>query len=94
VLRWAREHDYPWDEETCAYAARGRQLEVLKWAREGHCPWDISACTRAAHSAPLEVLQWAIEHGGPVHPSQAQWYEHLLLRGEPHVMDRQRRFDK
>jgi len=39
-LRWAREHDCPWDEWTCAYAAKGGHLEVLKWAREQHCPWD------------------------------------------------------
>jgi len=46
---------------------------------------------RAAVSAPLEVLQWAMEHGAPILPSLAQWYEHLL-RGEPHDMDHLRRF--
>jgi hypothetical protein len=32
-----------------------------------------------------------MEHGAPVDPSHAQWYEHLL-RGEPHIMDNFRIF--
>ena len=36
----------PWDERTCAQAARGGHLEVLKWLRDpnipgGPCPWNI-----------------------------------------------------
>ena len=27
TLKWARENDCPWDEGTCAYAARGGHLE-------------------------------------------------------------------
>jgi len=38
VLKWAREHDCPWDEQTCAYADQYGHLEVLKWAREHDCP--------------------------------------------------------
>jgi len=33
VLRWAREHDCPWDDGTCEFAAEGGHLEVLQWAR-------------------------------------------------------------
>jgi hypothetical protein len=33
-----------------------------------------------------------MEHGAPIAPPQAQWYEHLL-RGETHAMDRHRRFE-
>jgi hypothetical protein len=82
VLRWAREHHCPWDERTCRSAAAGGHLDVLRWAREHHCPWDDRTCEYAARGN-LEVLRWAMEHGAPVHPSQLQWYEHLL-RGEPH----------
>ena len=39
VLKWLRENDCPWDEETCMYAA-GAATGVLKWARENGCPWD------------------------------------------------------
>ena len=89
-LARAKANGCPWDERTCARAAKGGHLEVLKWAREHDCPWNEWTCARAAFSAPLEVLQWAMEHGAPIYPSQAQWYEHLL-RGEPHAMDSQRR---
>jgi hypothetical protein len=46
VLRWAREHDCPWDEWTCSSAAESAPLEVLQWAMEhgapvhpGHSQW-------------------------------------------------------
>ena len=35
-----RENVCPWDEETCEYAAGGRNLEVLQWAHANGCPWD------------------------------------------------------
>jgi hypothetical protein len=34
ILKWARENGCPWNELTCASAARGGHLTVLKWARE------------------------------------------------------------
>jgi hypothetical protein len=44
VLKWARANDCPWDEKTCAYAAKGdqavRHLKILRWARENGAPWD------------------------------------------------------
>ena len=94
VLMWARKHDCPWSERTCSSAAAWGHLDLLMWARAQHppCPWDVYTCMWAAQSAPLEVLQLAMEHGAPVHPSYAQWYEHLL-RGEPHAMDHHRTFE-
>jgi hypothetical protein len=44
VLRWMREHDYPWDVRVCHQAAAGGHLEVLQWAREHGCPWDDMTC--------------------------------------------------
>ena len=55
----------PWDEWTCAYAARGGHLEVLQWARANGAPWDEDTCTAAARSGHLEVLQWARANGCP-----------------------------
>jgi hypothetical protein len=37
VLKWAREHDCPWDEGTCVAAADNGNLEVLRWAIEHGC---------------------------------------------------------
>ena len=36
---WAREHDCPWNELTCAAAAQEGHLDILIWAREHHRPW-------------------------------------------------------
>ena len=59
VLRWAREHGAPWDEDTCIFAAHGGHLDVLQWARKHDCPWWSShICLSAAQAGQLEVLQW------------------------------------
>jgi len=64
VLRWARARDCPWDERTCAWAAKGGHLDVLKWLRP-FCPWDARTCSYAAERGHLEVLRWARDHGCP-----------------------------
>lgn len=58
-LQWARANGYPWDEWTCAVAARNGHLEVLQWARANGCPWDANICSLAAGNGHLEVVQWA-----------------------------------
>ena len=65
MLKWAREHDCPWDEGTCGHAALGGHLEMLQWAREHNCPWSAMTCYAAAFNGHLEVLQWAREHDCP-----------------------------
>jgi hypothetical protein len=54
---------FPWDEETCAFAAWGGHLEVLKWAHSHGCPWDGKTCKYAAMFGHLESLQWARANG-------------------------------
>ena len=36
--------NFPWDEKTCLFAAKGGHLDVLKWARKNDCPWDWRTC--------------------------------------------------
>ncbi len=57
VLRWAREHDCPWDDGTCWSAAEGGHLEVLQWARAHGCPWSKSMCAATSREHP-ETLAW------------------------------------
>jgi hypothetical protein len=64
-LAWAKANGCPWDEETCASAARGGFLEVLRWAREHRCPWDWSTCASAARGGHLDVLRWTRENHCP-----------------------------
>jgi len=56
VLRWAREQHHPWDEETCAAAARGGHLEVLQWARRRGCPWGEGTCADAAYGRVWQLM--------------------------------------
>ena len=55
MLKWARENDCPWNEWTCAGAARGGHLEVLKWLRENGCPWDDDTRALAADLGYVEA---------------------------------------
>jgi hypothetical protein len=57
VLRWAREHDCPWDGLTCVRAAAGGHLEVLRWARETGCPWRKDFCHAVSWNHP-ETQAW------------------------------------
>ena len=47
LLKWSMV-DLPWNEETCARAAKKGHLEVLQWARANGCPWDRYTCSWAA----------------------------------------------
>jgi hypothetical protein len=38
VLKWEREHNCPWDSETCRAAAANGHTEVMQWALEHGCP--------------------------------------------------------
>ena len=55
----------PWDEWTCASAARNGNLECLKYAREQGCDWDERTCWSAAKYGQLECLKYAHENGCP-----------------------------
>jgi len=64
-LAWAKTNGCPWNEWTCAYAARGGRVEIVMWAREHDCPWNEWTCAYAAAGGHLEVLKWAREHDCP-----------------------------
>eukprot|EP00873_Tetraselmis_striata_P008535 jgi/Tetstr1/428799/TSEL_018786.t1 len=38
VLKWAREHGCPWDEDTLSGAPNTGHLDVLPWSRGEGCP--------------------------------------------------------
>ncbi|CAB9499976.1 ankyrin repeat protein [Seminavis robusta] len=58
VMQWARQQGFPWNERTCAYAAKNGHLEMLQWLREhGY------TCSYAAKAGHLEILQWARNNG-------------------------------
>ena len=77
ILRWLRENDFPWDENTCEEAAGRGNLEVLQWLRANGCPWKGGTCWKAALGWHLEVLQWARANGCPWHEWKAAMGGHL-----------------
>lgn len=54
-----------WDEQACAFAAYGGQLECLKWLRMNGAPWNEQACVSAAWGGHLECLKWLKSEGAP-----------------------------
>ena len=40
-MKWLKENNCPWNEETFEYAAKNGNLENMKWLLENNCPWDI-----------------------------------------------------
>ena len=64
LLKWLREHEYPWGV-TCMNAAKTGRLDVLQWARENGAPWDATVCSGAAYSGHFHVLKWALTNGAP-----------------------------
>ncbi len=54
------------DADTCAEAARGRQLQVLRWLRdEQHTAWDTRVCTHALENDDCALLAYACDASAP-----------------------------
>ena len=68
-MQWARQHDCPWDSDTCTYAAIAGQLEVLQWVRENDATGEVweerLVRTHASGPRKQEVLTWLDELGAP-----------------------------
>ena len=66
AVRWLRSQDppCPWDEATCAAAARTGNLILLQWLRsqEPPCPWDGRTFYIASESKQYHVLHWLLSH--------------------------------
>jgi hypothetical protein len=57
---------WPWDKNTCAYAAEGGHIEELQWLHEIGCPWDgRKCCSAVAKGGHIEVLKWLRTNGCP-----------------------------
>ncbi|GFH52667.1 hypothetical protein CTEN210_09143 [Chaetoceros tenuissimus] len=66
ALKWFRNHDIPWDEQVCNWAAANGNLKALKWARENGCPWETETFKDAATSGNIEILDYCWKHNCPV----------------------------
>ena len=57
-LKYAKENNCHWDEETCSYATLNGHLNCLKYAKENNCPWDENTCLYAAKYGHLDCLKY------------------------------------
>ena len=62
-LQFLHEHEAPWDEWTCAFAAKNGNLDCLKYAHEQGCEWDEETCVFAAENGHLDSLKYATSTG-------------------------------
>ena len=74
MLKFLREQNVPWDESTCALAARGGNMETLQWANRCGCPWDNRTYEAAMSGGHHEIGEWARNHGCPA-TDGTQWIE-------------------
>jgi hypothetical protein len=66
MIQWLyTNHGSVFNEQACAFAARGGHLHILKWLRTKGCCWDRFTCLDAAENGHFEVLQWAKTDGCP-----------------------------
>ena len=66
LLMWQRDVlGRPLTKKTCAYAAKGGDLQVLQHLRAIGIPWDKRTCSFAAMGGRLEILQYARANGCP-----------------------------
>ncbi len=84
LLQWARENACPWNQDTCALAAKGGHLPLLQWARENGCPWDEYTCALAAKGGHLPLLKWARENGCPWNEETCGW---ALVKGHQEIFE-------
>jgi hypothetical protein len=65
LLKWERENNPDWSEQTCHHAAHYGHLSALKYLHENGCPWDKYTCAHAVTKGHLPVLQYLHENGCP-----------------------------
>jgi hypothetical protein len=63
VVKWCRENECEWDENTCANAAENGHL--LDSNGVNGSPLDSRTCYYAAENGHLDVIKWLHESGCP-----------------------------
>ena len=62
MVKYCVANECPIDENACAYAADGGELEVLKYLREeAEAPWDWYTANCATFNGDLHILEYLVE---------------------------------
>lgn len=66
IVRWLREHDFPWNQDVTRAAAASGRLEILQFLFANGCPWHNDLCADACRGGHLNVLRWLHNRGLPL----------------------------
>jgi len=58
VLKWARQQNYPWSNNTAAHAAELGRIDILEWLQDNGCPIYNNAHAAACRNGSMELLEW------------------------------------
>jgi hypothetical protein len=75
MLKWLHEQGCPWNEDACAFAARGDQLDLLIWLREQGCPWKGKMLFFAKENGSRDVYKWLFNGCTDKESSYTDWDE-------------------
>jgi len=84
TLKWlVNQSKACWDEEICAFAAKGEHEDILKWVIDNGCPCELT-CNIAAAYGDLNMLKFARKNGLPwsINTSRS-----ALIRGHFDVLE-------
>jgi hypothetical protein len=65
LLKWARENNLAWNEDTCYHAAMYGHLPALQYLHDNGCPWDWHTCYCAAERKRWDCLQYLVDNKCP-----------------------------
>lgn len=63
ILKWFRQHEFPWDSSVTSEASRCNNFEALVWCIENGCPISPNICDYAIMNDNFEMLKWARSNG-------------------------------
>lgn len=66
MIKYLRDLDCPWDEDTFAWHAGRGKINILKYLLKNKCPWNEKTCYNAASSRVVECLKFVHENGCPI----------------------------
>lgn len=62
ILKWLREHNYPWNSDVPKEAALNGHLETLKWAIENECDYNKYKMSEVSTKGHLHIIKWMFDN--------------------------------
>jgi len=65
ALKWMKQNNVPWHDDTFAMSARAGNIEIMKWLLQNGCPWGERSFYQAAKNGNLDNMRWLRQNGCP-----------------------------